>query len=108
VRFDNYNFSDGANFNTWEAYGQSKTANILFSVALAKKLAGKGVRSYSLHPGNIQATNLASTIDQAELLIVGAMFGEKKIDMPKEKSVEQGSATTLAAALEPKLDSKSS
>ncbi|KAH8598428.1 short-chain dehydrogenase [Bisporella sp. PMI_857] len=104
VRFDDYNFSNSATFNTWEAYGQSKTANILFSVALAKKLASKGIRSYSLHPGNIQSTNLSSTIDPAEWPIVGAMFKEKKVDMPKEKTVEQGSATTLAAALEPKLD----
>lgn len=106
VRFDDYNFSSGATFNTWEAYGQSKTANILFSVALAKKLASKGVRSYSLHPGNILATHLSSAVDPAEWPIVGAMFGEKKVEMPKEKTVEQGSATTLVAALEPKLDSK--
>jgi NAD(P)-dependent dehydrogenase (short-subunit alcohol dehydrogenase family) len=106
VRFDDYNFSNGATFNTWEAYGQSKTANILFSVALAKKLASRGVKSFSLHPGNIQDTNLSSNIDPAEWPIVGAMIGEKQIDMPKAKTVEQGSATTLAAALEPKLDSK--
>ncbi|CZR68243.1 related to retinol dehydrogenase 12 [Phialocephala subalpina] len=104
VRFDDYNFSNGATFNTWEAYGQSKTANILFSVALAKKLASKGVRSYSLHPGNIQDTNLSSTVDPAEWPIVGAMFGEKNVEMPKAKTVEQGSATTLVAALDPKLD----
>jgi len=38
--------------------------------------------------------------------IVGATFTEKKIDMPKTKSAEQGSATTVAAALDPEVDSK--
>ncbi|KAL1610588.1 hypothetical protein SLS60_002258 [Paraconiothyrium brasiliense] len=107
VRFDDINFSNGEKFNTWEAYGQSKTANILFSVVLAKKLAGKGIRSYSLHPGNIQATKLSSHMDPAEWPIVGAMFAEKKVAMPKEKTLEQGSATTIAAALDPELDGAS-
>ncbi|KAG4440420.1 hypothetical protein IFR05_004113 [Cadophora sp. M221] len=105
VRFDDVNFSNGTTFNTWEAYGQSKTANILFSVALAKKMDGKGVRSYALHPGNIQNTNLSSAIDPTEWPIVGAMFGENNVELPKAKTLEEGSATTLFAALEPKLDS---
>ncbi|MAD87105.1 MAG: short-chain dehydrogenase [Deltaproteobacteria bacterium] len=106
VRFDDHNFSNGETFNTWEAYGQSKTANILFSVALAKKLAGKGIKSFSLHPGNIQDTNLSATIDPSEWPIVGAMFGEKNVELPKAKTIEQGSATTLVAALDPVLDSE--
>ena len=103
---DDHNFSNGETFNTWEAYGQSKTANILFSVALAKKLAGKGIKSFSLHPGNIQDTNLSATIDPSEWPIVGAMFGEKNVELPKAKTIEQGSATTLVAALDPVLDSE--
>lgn len=33
------------------AYGQSKTANILFTVYLQKHLRARGIGSYSLHPG---------------------------------------------------------
>jgi NAD(P)-dependent dehydrogenase (short-subunit alcohol dehydrogenase family) len=33
------------------AYGQSKTANILFGAELAEKLNGKGVLAFSLGPG---------------------------------------------------------
>jgi len=106
-RFDDYNFSNGATYNTWEAYAQSKTANILFSVALAKKLAKRGVKSYSVHPGNIQDTNLSATIDPSEWPIIGAMFAEKNVEPPKAKTVEQGSSTTLTAALDPSLDSAS-
>jgi NAD(P)-dependent dehydrogenase (short-subunit alcohol dehydrogenase family) len=107
IRFEDYNFSNGTAYNAWEAYGQSKTANILFSVALAKKLANKGIKSYSLHPGVIQATGLTAGVDPAAWPIVGPMFESKKIQMPKEKTVEEGCATTLAAALDPALDGKS-
>jgi NAD(P)-dependent dehydrogenase (short-subunit alcohol dehydrogenase family) len=106
VRFDDYNFSDGAAYNAWEAYGQSKTANILFTVALAEKLARMGIYCYSLHPGNIRATNLSAGVDPAAWPIVGAIFESKNIDIPKEKSINLGCATSLAAALDPALDSE--
>ncbi|KAJ5756960.1 uncharacterized protein N7511_007142 [Penicillium nucicola] len=104
VQFDDYNFSNSTPFNTWEAYGQSKTANILFAVTCAEKLASKGIKSYSLHPGNIQATKLAATIDPAEWPVVMKLFEEKQIEMPRTKTIEEGSSTTLAAALDPELD----
>lgn len=43
------NAPDG--YNGWIAYGQAKTANILFSVGLNEKLKSKGVQSYAVHPG---------------------------------------------------------
>jgi NAD(P)-dependent dehydrogenase (short-subunit alcohol dehydrogenase family) len=104
VMFDNYNFSNGKTYNAWTAYGQSKTANILFAVALASKLEKKGIRSYSLHPGVIQTTGLSSGVDPAAWPIVEPMFESKDMEMPKEKNIEQGCATTLAAALDPALD----
>ncbi|KAJ6015210.1 hypothetical protein N7540_009801 [Penicillium herquei] len=59
VRFEDYNFKDGQHYNRWYAYGQSKSANMLFSVSLATRLAKKGLISMSLHPGSI-ITNLSS------------------------------------------------
>ena len=46
-------FAKGADdgYNGWLAYGQAKTANMLFSVGLNEKYRGKGVRSYAVHPG---------------------------------------------------------
>ena len=52
-RFDDYNFSGGKEYDGWSGYGQSKTTNILFSVELARRLADKGIKAYSAHPGGI-------------------------------------------------------
>jgi NAD(P)-dependent dehydrogenase (short-subunit alcohol dehydrogenase family) len=63
VRFSDYNFQDGKVYDMWEAYGQSKSANVLFSKGLAKRLGGKGLKSYSLHPGVTFGTSLGPGID---------------------------------------------
>ena len=41
-------------YQAFTAYGRSKTANILYAVALDDRLKGRGVRATSLHPGGIQ------------------------------------------------------
>lgn len=64
VQFDDYNFSEGKTWEKWEAYGQSKTANILFTVELAKRLRNKGVQVFAIHPGLI-GTNLGRELDFA-------------------------------------------
>ena len=40
-------------------YGQSKTANLLFSVSLAEKLGKRGLLAFSLHPGAIFTNGMA-------------------------------------------------
>jgi NAD(P)-dependent dehydrogenase (short-subunit alcohol dehydrogenase family) len=52
-----YTYQDGKSYDAPSAYGQSKTANVLFAVSLADKLKSKGVLAYSVHPGGIM-TNL--------------------------------------------------
>jgi NAD(P)-dependent dehydrogenase (short-subunit alcohol dehydrogenase family) len=59
IRFDDYNFKGGKTYNQWDAYGQSKTGNIIFSKALAEKLGPKGLKAYSLHPGVVFGTSLS-------------------------------------------------
>lgn len=39
------------NLSVWKAYGDGKLANILFTKGLAKRLTGKPVLAFSLHPG---------------------------------------------------------
>jgi NAD(P)-dependent dehydrogenase (short-subunit alcohol dehydrogenase family) len=57
VVFDDLNF-ERRDYNPWVAYGQSKTANILFAVALDECGKKDGVRGFSLHPGSIPGTGL--------------------------------------------------
>jgi NAD(P)-dependent dehydrogenase (short-subunit alcohol dehydrogenase family) len=80
-----------ASFEANIAYGQSKTANILEAVHLNKMLADEGIYSFSLHPGAV-ASNGATEL----LAMLQGSLGEPK-------TLEQGAATTLAAALDPAL-----
>lgn len=51
VRWDDPWFARG--YDRWTAYGQAKTANVLFAVHLDRLGSGHGVRAFSLHPGAI-------------------------------------------------------
>jgi NAD(P)-dependent dehydrogenase (short-subunit alcohol dehydrogenase family) len=56
--FDDLGFERGG-YSIMRAYGRSKLANVLFAAELARRLAGTGVSSNSLHPGAV-ATNIWS------------------------------------------------
>ncbi|THC89900.1 hypothetical protein EYZ11_010632 [Aspergillus tanneri] len=107
-RFDDYNFDGGKVYNRWYAYGQSKTANMLFAISLAQKLGMKyNLQAYSLHPGVIW-TNLGGHLDWsvefAELnnadKSLGNREGWKEFDA---KPLERGAATHIYAAFDPSL-----
>lgn len=50
IRYEDPNFETGS-YDRWQSYGQSKTANILFSEALAERLGPRGIFSYSVNVG---------------------------------------------------------
>lgn len=77
MRFDYYNFANGENYNKWYAYGQSKTAVILLTVALAKRLEGKGEKTFSLHPGGIMTNLPKSVSDWAGFVDAARIFEER-------------------------------
>ena len=52
---------NGEDYNPWTAYGQSKTANILFTKGLAKKLSGKDPKTLVLNPGRTYSLFVPST-----------------------------------------------
>jgi retinol dehydrogenase-12 len=68
-------------------YAVSKLANVLFSSALARRLAGSGVSTYSLHPGVI-----ASDIWRAVPWPIRPLLKLRMI------STEEGAKTTLYCA----------
>jgi NAD(P)-dependent dehydrogenase (short-subunit alcohol dehydrogenase family) len=59
INFDNLQFERGK-YNGVQAYRQSKLANILFTVELARRSSGTGVTSNCFHPGGIR-TNLVQS-----------------------------------------------
>jgi NAD(P)-dependent dehydrogenase (short-subunit alcohol dehydrogenase family) len=105
IRFSDPNFSNGTAYDPWEGYGQSKTANILFSRALAEKLGSKGLQSYSLHPGQAMGTNLAPDFGEEDLKSLRKK--NKEIGWEKElnlKSLDECTATHVVAAFEEGLE----
>ena len=57
-------------YRTMQAYSESKLANILFTLALSRRLKGTGVTANCLHPG-VVATNMFSSLGGP----VGKVFG---------------------------------
>ncbi|EXJ67729.1 uncharacterized protein A1O5_09075 [Cladophialophora psammophila CBS 110553] len=114
VRLEDYNFSDGKEYDPWSSYGQSKTANVLFSLYLANKLRGRGIQSYAVHPGGIYDTQLANHMTDvpASLASIEAIAQKNTgrhfpLDQEKPKSMAEGISTTLVAALDPRIESQS-
>jgi NAD(P)-dependent dehydrogenase (short-subunit alcohol dehydrogenase family) len=94
-------------YDPWSAYGQSKTANILFALALDQRGQAAGVRAFSLHPGGIVSTGLAEYVADAELRAAGAIDEQGKpiIDPARDlKTPKQGAATIVWCATSPQLD----
>ncbi|MEP5567172.1 MAG: SDR family NAD(P)-dependent oxidoreductase [Halioglobus sp.] len=87
-------------YEKWQAYGQSKTANVLFSVGLDQRMQTKGVRSFAVHPGMIM-TELSRHMDQSDMDNI--LAGRDIADIGF-KTVEQGSATSVWAATSADLD----
>jgi len=105
VDFDDPNF-EHREYEPLSAYGQSKTANVLFAVGLDKRGQEEGVRAYSLHPGSI-VTNLRRYVSDEDLQAIGVLDekGKPIIDPAKNlKTVEQGAATSVWCATSPQLD----
>eukprot|EP01112_Ceratiomyxa_fruticulosa_P015887 TRINITY_DN4743_c0_g1_i1.p1 TRINITY_DN4743_c0_g1~~TRINITY_DN4743_c0_g1_i1.p1 ORF type:complete len:211 (-),score=42.42 TRINITY_DN4743_c0_g1_i1:226-816(-) len=88
-------------YNPWVAYGQSKTANVLFSEYLYRNLEKYGIVSLAVHPGLIK-TEIGRHMNEDAHEHLKAIM--KSIP---HKTLEQGSSTTLVAAFDPKLDGKS-
>src|SRR5215831_2206076 len=70
VHLDDPNY-EHRDYDRWTAYGQSKTANILFALALDQRGQAEGVRAFSLHPGGIIGTGLGEYLTDGELRAAG-------------------------------------
>jgi NAD(P)-dependent dehydrogenase (short-subunit alcohol dehydrogenase family) len=104
IRWDDPHFT--TEYDGMLAYGQSKTANVLFAVELDRRWAEEGIRGYAVHPGVAFGTNLAPWITEDELRAMGVIddSGRPIIDPDRElKTPQQGASTGVLAATNPLL-----
>lgn len=101
VDLDDVNFQH-REYDKWIAYGQAKTANGLFGVELNRRLSPSGVSAFAVHPGMIFGTDLARYMSDDDLAAITTMLPD---GMPI-KTVEQGAATSVWAAVSTELDGK--
>ncbi|WP_086608565.1 SDR family NAD(P)-dependent oxidoreductase [Erythrobacter donghaensis] len=103
VDFDDPHFERRA-YDPWISYGQSKTANVLFTVGLEERFAVLGIHAYAVHPGGIQ-TNLGRhmTPEMTEALMARISSADTGFAW---KTIPQGAATSCWAATAPELEGK--
>lgn len=102
IRWDDVMFDNG--YDKWQAYGQAKTANVLFAVHLDSLARDAGVRAFALHPGGI-ITPLQRHLPRQEMVAAGWIDEQGNTLNPAGfKTPEQGAATQVWAATSPQLD----
>ncbi|KAH8549733.1 WW domain-containing oxidoreductase-like protein [Umbelopsis sp. PMI_123] len=127
VRFDDIGFQSGEKYDPFEAYGQSKTANIFTANALNEIYSKDGVEFFSVHPGHIptdldKKMSNKSKADMAKIIVqnpVARMMVPAFVNIysvlrpiigPMKpswmKTIEQGAATQIYAATSPNLKGK--
>ncbi|MFG1497459.1 oxidoreductase [Saccharospirillum sp. HFRX-1] len=106
VNFDDVNFAH-RDYDAMVAYGQSKSANALFSVWLDRLGKDQGVRSFALHPGGVVESGFSRDIPIEASIASGYRDadGQPIIDPESnKKTIDQGAATTVWCATSPMLN----
>ena len=89
IVFDDLHFDFRA-YDPFAAYGQSKTADVLLAVEATRRWSGEGIYANALNPGAI-ATGLQKHT------------GALKTPKERQKTVQQGAATSVLLAASPLL-----
>ncbi len=95
-RLDLADLQSEKSYRAMRVYGTSKLLNILFTVALAEKLAGSGVTANSLHPGAV-STRLGKNNGAFASILIGLL-------RPFFLTPEQGAANSIFVAASDQLD----
>lgn len=114
-RFSPFDFEDpnfiSRPYDRWQAYGQSKTANVLFAVEADRRGEARGIRAFAVHPGTI-VTELSRHLTEQDFAAYGLTRDTPRGFVPKGqsaaeggtfKTAEQGAATAVWCATSPKL-----
>lgn len=86
-------------YNRYISYGQSKTANAMFSVGLTDRYAKDGIYGNSVMPGVIMTDIVKNTIKNDPAAMA-------QVTNPSEKTVPEGAATTVWASVCKELEGK--
>ena len=103
IVYEDINFKN-RQYEGFLSYGQSKTANVLFSVELTRRYQADGITSNALMPGAI-VTGLQRHMPKEEQIKRG-WIDENGKGNEFFKSIEQGAATSVWAAVAPELEGK--
>lgn len=98
--FDDIDFAHRP-YDPWLAYGQSKTANILFAVEAAKRWASDGIVANALNPGRIGSTHLGRYLEQVPTSPGQSGPASTGVSV---KNIEQGAATSVLLAASPLVE----
>jgi NAD(P)-dependent dehydrogenase (short-subunit alcohol dehydrogenase family) len=98
IRFDD--LQGEKRYVTFDAYSQSKLANVLFTRVLAKRLEGSGVTVNAVHPGAVRS-GFGMDGDLNAIITLG-----NHIIRPFEISPKSGAKTSIYLATSPEVDGK--
>jgi NAD(P)-dependent dehydrogenase (short-subunit alcohol dehydrogenase family) len=98
IDFDDLHF-ERRRYDGWAAYAQSKLANVLHAKHLAKRLAGSGVTTVSVHPGWVRTNLIRHSMPVWAQNALGPVLRLGGMMEPWE-----GAQTTLHALLAPEVE----
>jgi len=107
ILWDDPNF-ESHEYNKMDAYGQSKTANILHAVELERRYGPLGVHAYAVHPGMV-ATQLGrnftpDVMEDLKARAAASPSGAGKL--PPTVGPQIGASTSVWAATAPELEAQ--
>jgi NAD(P)-dependent dehydrogenase (short-subunit alcohol dehydrogenase family) len=101
VDFDDIHFR-ARTYEPWDAYAQSKTANVLFAVEATRRWEGDGITTNALQPGTVRS-NLQRYITDDDLERTRVHIEDDNGSF-RWKTPEQGAATAVLLATSPLLE----
>jgi len=103
VVFDDL-FFERRDYEPWLAYGQAKTANVLFAVEATRRWGGEAITANALMPGGIWTPLQRHWSDERRAAAEEEARQGEESGAFRMKSVEQGAATSVFVATSPQVE----